>query len=389
MASVHKQTGSKCWIAHFIDGNKRRRVRSTGLPNTPANRTKAQKVAEAFEAPYKARNVLKTIRDKFSDIAAELDTTWRVPTVDEFFKSWMITFKPKLAESTVLDYQYRFNDFLAFLADKGMAGVDVDMVTADVAQAYRDKLLASVSTVTTNKATGTLSAVFSLALRKGYIVENHFEELGTVLEHDRGEKRAFTLDELKLILSRADQEWRSMVLFGLYTGQRISDIAALTWRQIDLERMEINYFTKKTKRRFAVPIGRALYEHIQTLNRGVPDAAIHPRAKAYMENKGGRAGTLSRQFNEILMRCNLIPKKNHKKPAGEETANDRAKNPISFHSLRHTANSWLDKAGASQAVRMEIIGHTSEAVNRGYLHAEHDAKKAALDKMPGLSELGA
>ena len=35
-------------------------------------------------------------------------------------------------------------------------------------------------------------------------------------------------------LSVADDEWRSMILFGLYTGARLSDVASLTWENIDL-----------------------------------------------------------------------------------------------------------------------------------------------------------
>ncbi|MGA8659217.1 MAG: hypothetical protein WB586_24060 [Chthoniobacterales bacterium] len=27
----------------------------------------------------------------------------------------------------------------------------------------------------------------------------------------------------------ADPEWQSMILFGLYTGQRLGDVARLTW----------------------------------------------------------------------------------------------------------------------------------------------------------------
>ena len=40
-------------------------------------------------------------------------------------------------------------------------------------------------------------------------------------------KRGFNIEEVKAILDVADDEWRSMVLFGLYTGQRLSDIASL------------------------------------------------------------------------------------------------------------------------------------------------------------------
>ena len=32
-----------------------------------------------------------------------------------------------------------------------------------------------------------------------------------------------------------NDEWRGLVLFGLYIGQRIGDLAKLTWRAVNLE----------------------------------------------------------------------------------------------------------------------------------------------------------
>jgi len=54
------------------------------------------------------------------------------------------------------------------------------------------------------------------------------------------------IKEIKAILSVADDEWRSMIRFGLYSGQRLSDIALLTWANIDLERNEIRFVARKT-----------------------------------------------------------------------------------------------------------------------------------------------
>src|SRR5271165_4980032 len=47
-------------------------------------------------------------------------------------------------------------------------------------------------------------------------------------------KRPFTLDELRVVLDVADPEWKSMILFGLYTGQRLADVATLRWSNVDL-----------------------------------------------------------------------------------------------------------------------------------------------------------
>jgi integrase len=44
----------------------------------------------------------------------------------------------------------------------------------------------------------------------------------------KSERRPFTIDELRAVLEVADDEWKSLIKFGLYTGQRLADIAALT-----------------------------------------------------------------------------------------------------------------------------------------------------------------
>jgi integrase len=48
-----------------------------------------------------------------------------------------------------------------------------------------------------------------------------------------GQRRAFTLPEIARILRAAQgSEWKGIVLAGLYTGQRLSDIAMLRWENV-------------------------------------------------------------------------------------------------------------------------------------------------------------
>ena len=82
-------------------------------------------------------------------------------------------------------------------------------------------------------------------------------------------------------LEVADGEWRSMIMFGLYTGQRLADIASLTWSQVDLVNHEIRFFTRKTHRRLVVPIAPPPREHLLKLaGSDHPSAPIHPKAAA-------------------------------------------------------------------------------------------------------------
>lgn len=387
MAYIRRVPRSPYWIAAYRDRDGKIQNKSTKLTAVPANRKDAQQIADSYEEAYRNKAVVKTLRDNYSEIATKFNRTWSIPSVKDFMDGWIKMYAPKLADATVTAYRCRINGFLEFLKDTGRGdyGVDELMEQEDTAVLeYRNRLLATVSTVTAKTAMTILSGIFSLGVRKGYFIENKFDELADIKAIDATEKRPFTLDELKLVLENCNPEWRSLVLFGLYTGQRLSDLATLTWNQIDLKKNEVAFITKKTGRRMALPIAEPLREHIDTLSRGTPDAPVHPEADRMMSEQK-KAGTLSRQFNEILQRCNLVPKKLHRKNEKETGDRRQTVNPLSFHSLRHTAATMLRMTGSSEAVAREIIGHDSASVDRGYVHMDAGAMRDALNRLPKLA----
>jgi integrase len=67
---------------------------------------------------------------------------------------------------------------------------------------------------------------------------------------EESKRRPFTLSEIKRILKACNDEWRGLVLFGLYIGQRLGELARLTWRAVNLETNEIAFTAKKTGRRW-------------------------------------------------------------------------------------------------------------------------------------------
>jgi integrase len=70
-----------------------------------------------------------------------------------------------------------------------------------------------------------------------------------------------------------------LALFGLYTGQRLADIAALTWDNLDLSKNEIRLRTRKTAKRIMVPMAKPLRQHLDSLPAGFqPGTPIHPKA---------------------------------------------------------------------------------------------------------------
>jgi integrase len=96
-------------------------------------------------------------------------------------------------------------------------------------------------------------------------------------------------------------------------------------------------------------------------------------------------GTLSNQFYRVMEKAGVVPKRPHKKKKhGRDGA--RQTGGLGFHCLRHTATSLLKRAGASDVVAREIVGHESAAVSRTYSHIDIATLRSAIDKLPDLSQ---
>jgi integrase len=196
---------------------------------------------------------------------------------------------------------------------------------------------------------------------------------------DRNERRPFTLAELRKVLAVCSPEWRGIVLAGIYTGQRLGDLATLTWSAVDLDQGMISFVTSKTGRRQHIPIATPLRNYLESL-----PAADNPRA--FVFPKAAVSNRRSNQFYDILVDAGLAKERSDENTDNTGVGRKRRRivNELSFHCIRHTATSLLKVAGVSQAVVMDLIGHDSEAASRGYTHVHDDDKRAALGKLPDL-----
>jgi integrase len=127
-----------------------------------------------------------------------------------------------------------------------------------------------------------------------------------------------------------------MILFGLYTGQRLGDIATLQWNNLDLVRGELRISTRKTGKTLILPLVAPLRKHMEFLSRSSnePSAPIHPKAFDLVERQH-KTGSLSNQFADLLAAAGLRQKRNHKS-TGKGRATRRHVQPLSFHSLRRS-----------------------------------------------------
>jgi integrase len=261
-----------------------------------------------------------------------------------------------------------------------MADADVTEITRDHITRFRNEEAKHFAPKTVNHEVKFLRMIFRAARRDAVVSDDPAEFVDTIRKGKSRVRRPFTIPELKSVLSVADDEWRSMVLFGLYTGQRLSDVAMLTWQNIDLRRGEIRLVSRKTGRTLILPIAASLRTHIEALpSNDDPAGPLHPRAYAIVA-KQGKSGHLSNQFADLLAQAGLRRKKPHRK--NTDGARQHRGSELSFHCLRHTAVSMMKDAGIPSAVVMELVGHDSEQMSHVYTHVGSEALQKAADSLP-------
>jgi integrase len=383
MASLRRLLNSPYWIACFTLPDGRRTQRSTKTTDRQEAKRIANKFEDASEDGAEGRLTELQARKVIADIFA-ISNKNKLPssTIKDLMASWL---KRKELEATEKTYQ-RYKTVVAHLLDYlgPKANFDAAHLTSKEITGFRDDLASRLTTGTVNLSLKILRAALSQARREGIVDVNEAERV-SILKNRRTEegRRPFTLEELKKILDNANHEWRGMILMGLYTGLRLSDLATLTWLNADLQRQELTVTTAKTGRRQILPLAKPVLTYLENLNSGdKPDQPLFPEAYG-ARTRSQHGGTLSNQFYQILVAAGLAKKRTHKSLEKGRGAR-RELNALSFHSLRHTATSLLKNAGVSDMVARDIIGHESEAVSRNYTHIDMETKRKAIDAMPDV-----
>ena len=386
MASVHVQPGRPFYFAAYTLPNGQRAFRSTKT----RNKRQAEEVARAWaKAARKGRKGVLT-PDSARIIIAEgvadafcVATGDRMPqnTVREWAATWLKMKAIETEPSTHERYEGVVDRFIKFLGAKA----DRDLVTIqpEVIAKLRDEQVTTLSRASANLAVKILRGLFATALKRGLITSNPALAVDVLKQRGETNRRPFTVAEVKRLIAAADTEWRGLILFGLYTGQRLGDLASLTWSAIKMgtstQDSEVAFQTQKTGRRMVLPLVSPLFDYLSELPASdSPDAPLFPRVAS-----AASTATLSNQFRQLLVSVGMAEKRPHRSTGkGRNTTRERAE--ISFHCLRHTATTLLKAAGVSNSMAMDIIGHDTEAISRTYTHFNSEDLRRSIEKLPDI-----
>lgn len=164
------------------------------------------------------------------------------------------------------------------------------------------------------------------------------------------------------IIDRAADHLKPIIYTALYTGLRRGNILTLKWSQIDFANNTINIKVKDKNtaggKNHTVPMISKLRDILQT----------QPRINEFVFNyKGKPMSDIKHAWHSIFFDTNGNLK-------------DTELPYTNFHTLRHTAMTWIVKSTGDIRVAQKIAGHADIKTTVKYAHVLDEQKRSALEK---------
>jgi integrase len=373
MASIHRRPKSKYWYAAWRKADGKLKLVST----KQTGRKEAMVCAVAFEeAECAARQQAlteSTVRDILADVLRRTGCEVRSPSVRAFLGEWL---SGKAATTAVRSHERYASVVSAFLEHLGpFAEKPLTSLAPNHVQSF----------VTARRAAGVAPATVSIELaivrssltraRKHGLITSNPAEAVDLPRADSSERGVFTEDEIRMLAAAATDEWKTLVLVGYYSGQRLRDCSGMRWSDVDLTAGTWTLRQEKTRKPLTIPLHPTLLAELERrATADCPEQFVMPTLANV--GPGGRRG-LSRQFLELC------------KQAGIDSGSVQGKgtrkfSTRSFHSLRHSFTSALANLGVAPELRMLLTGHSTGKSHAVYTHHQIESLRQAVSKLPSL-----
>ncbi len=384
MAYIIERPNSPFWTAQWTGANGQKKKRSTRVRIKPdfkkdgiretANqaRARAQQIADSFE---RADQGSVTAQKLHATINALLPSG-AVPTIRAYVESYIAT-REKRAPKTKNNDRRALTGLLSFLGER--ADMPLDTLTTAQVNAWIEHEAENYRPSTVKLYRQVAAAPFRIAYEEELIARNPFalSRVPKVIDPDPVVRRAFTLDDLRFLLSKLSPEWAMAVrLCVLLGGLRLGDVCNLRWSQFDMARGHCRLVTGKRGVPMSIPLLPALVRELEAW----PHTSAHILPRFHARYNSPSRSTLSTEFTSMVRALGLG------EMTGKETNRRRARGltDLSFHSLRYFSATLLQEAGVPEIIAMKVLSHNSSAVHQMYIKPSEDTireKMAHLEKM--------
>lgn len=249
---------------------------------------------------------------------------------------------------------------LKFFSHKSIAQIS----DADIMAFIRYYKENNRSNGTINRYLATLGAVLTYAADRGYTSPKI--KISKYKQKEKAENIKYLKSwaEAQRIIDRAAPHLKPIIYVALYTGMRLGNILNLKWENIDFTNKSINITVKdKTKdggKNLSIPMVEPCVQVLHNL----------PKDSEYVFTYKGK------KINKIETAWQSIFYYPHTKILRDESLPY-----INFHTLRHTAGTWILKTCGNLKITQQILGHSDIKTTLKYAHVLDEQKREALDKL--------
>ena len=328
---VFQRTDRSGWWISYVDASGRRKKQKV----TAQTRTQA----------------LAVLHRKQIRIERERDLGVKSPseiTTDDLLKRFKAYQRAHLRSTTFI----RLDGILATL--KAALPTLAKEITRRTVSDYISERSSSVSPGTVAKEIATLKHALRMAVEWELLAENPAQ--GAKLpKQSEGRTRYLSPAEFKAALLAAPEWMRAPMALAAFTGMRRGEILDLCWKDVDLANNRVYLTETKNGTLRVLTLNRLAVQVLQSLPVGDPAQLVFPDVDA------ARLSVYTRRvFTSV----------------GIEDA--------SFHSLRHTAASWLVMEGVDLYAVGRILGHKTPRMTQRYAHLSPGFMAAAVNKLDGV-----
>jgi integrase len=384
MGCVFRQLNhSKVWIAKFTASDGKQVNRSTRT----RDKATAELIMQQFERDAATARIdgeltVAAINRNAAEMHKRITgKALNFVTARTYTEEYLKSKEAKATQATMRSYGKIVRFFLKFLDTK--ADQDIQRIKpVDVQGFIGSRIKGGAAPATVKLDIKVLNSVFLRAMKQGICVLNPAATVDMPVV-DSDPKLPFSLSEAQAILKACpDDEWRTLIYLGFYTGGRIRDISDLTWASLDLgKNPAVAYRQRKIRKGAQSKVQITMHPNLKDwleeyrMNQRHPKPSDPVLPNIHKLKPGGRAGN-SQQFISIMRKAGIDPcyaEGKHKLPKK------------SFHSFRHTMVTMLQGQDVPEEVRMLIVGHSNPDVHKIYGHDNEAAIKSAINKLPKLT----
>ena len=168
---------------------------------------------------------------------------------------------------------------------------------------------------------------------------------------------------LELLQQRENKRLYELTTLLLFTGARFSEVARLTWSDINFNTNLIYFASSKDGNARYIKMSNRVLEVVNTLYKNKINNLVIPTIN------GNKYEKMPKEW-QIEVDDKLIP--------GNDNAN---KDRLTTHSLRHTHASWLAQSGVDILHIKEQLGHKKIETTMRYSHLIDDRRHQATEKL--------